>query len=190
MNNITSKIRIGRLLIDTTLDYVDEVYYLVIIFDAPDDYVLDLEHPTIRLVDMIRRDYNYNILKDNHFIPEAIIEVIRNNFYFTHQEEGVTSVAITLMNKQLDLSSLSKSTHTTVVSTSEEDYIVNVTEYYDNNGKVDIILEQYIDRSIMEDFISIFDYNMLIEQAIEEEDYESAERYALLRDINVADNTK
>lgn len=190
MNNITSKIRIGRLTIDTTLDYVDGIYYLVIIFDAPDDYVLDLEHPTIRLADMIRRDYNFNILTDNHFIPEAIIEVIRNNFYFTHQEEGVTSAVITLINKQLDLSSLSKSTHTTVVSTSEEDYIVNVTEYYDNNGKVDIILEQYIDRSIMEDFMSIFDYNMLIEQAIEDEDYESAERYALLRDISATDNTK
>ena len=192
MKDISNVIRIDKLTIDYTLSYFQDKPYLYILFIYPENYIIDETNPTIKLIQEVAKDYNFNILREDVNIPDCVITIIKNNFYVTNIEEGITTATITLIDRQLDLSSLFKETDITININKKEDlnnHIIKLTEYYSENGKINILLEQHISKDNIEDYGDEYTYTVMIEDAIEREDYEEAEKYSKLRDLITNKNT-
>jgi len=188
MKDISNVIKIGLLEIDYTLSYFENTPYLFILFIYPEGYEIDRTNPTIKFIEAISKDYNFNILKDNCNIPEYIETIVRNNFFITDIEKGITTATITLIDTQLDLSSLYSQSETTINVVKNEDSITKITEYYSDNGKINILLEQHISTEEVENYGDVYTYTVMLENAIANEDYENADKYSKLRELAMSKN--
>ena len=128
------------------------------------------------------------ILKDNCNIPEYIETIVRNNFFITDIEKGITTATITLIDTQLDLSSLYSQSETTINVVKEDSSITKITEYYSENGKINILVEQHISIEEVENYGDVYTYTVMLENAIANEDYENADIYSKLRELAMSKN--
>ena len=188
MKDISNIIKIDLLEIDYTLSYFENKPYLFILFIYPEGYEINRTNPTIRFIETISKDYNFNILKDNCDIPEYIETIVRNNFFITDIEKGITTATITLIDTQLDLSSLYSQSETTINVVKEDNSITKITEYYSENGKINILVEQHISIEEVENYGDVYTYTVMLEDAIANEDYENAAKYSELRELAISKN--